>query len=1387
MSRYSVKKPYTVLVAMVLILVLGIVSFTSMTTDLLPSMELNYAVVMTTYAGASPEEVETVVTEPIESAMSTVSNIQNVSSVSSENYSLVILEFAESANMDSVSLEMRESLDQISSFWDDSIGSPIIMKLNPDMLPVMVAAVDVEGLTSTEITKYVSDQVVPEIESLEGVASVSTTGDIEESIQVILSQEKIDAVNEKIKTALDDQFAEGQTELDDARKELTDSQTELDRGKEQLDAAKNQALDQIAQGQEQLENAQQEVLLGEAQLDTQTAMLAEKEAELTQLEEVISQAETKLAETETNISQSASQIDEGIKALEQMKSLISSLDAGAEAVNSQLGSVSQNQLPFPFEPLKKIEKRSDVDDNIASINQMVSDIDSLLGSPIPDDVKVQLEQTKAQLNSLLSGYSGLGQLWDTMIQAGMLASGDSVPVNTQITAKITELEASRAGLETARQELAQGRQKVSDLKNQLSTGKAQLAEGKAALEDAKAKVAEGKITVNEALAELSKNQALASIEMSVNQAKLDAADLQLEAGMTQLDSAQEQFDQTKEDAYEQADMEQVLTADMIKTILTAQNFSMPAGYVTEEGIDYLVRVGDELTDVEELKSLVLMDPGIEGVDPVRLEDVADVFETDNSSQVYAKINGNPGIMLTIQKQTGYSTGDVSKRIKAEFEALEEADESLRITRLMDQGIYIDLVVDSVLNNMLSGAVLAILVLLLFLKDWKPTVVIAFSIPMSVLAAVVLMYFSGITLNIISLSGLALGIGMLVDNSIVVIENIYRMRSQGLSAKKAAVEGAKQVSAAIFSSTLTTVSVFLPIVFTEGITRQLFVDMGLTIGYSLMASLFIALTLVPAMASKILNKPQKEKKSVLFDRVQEAYGKGIALALKWKPLVLIAALVLMIVSIPLSLSRGTAFMPEAESTQTTITMTVEEGTPFEELTGMADTAAERLLEISDVETVGVMTSGNTMSMMAGGSAGTGTDATSLVMYLQMKEEKEHTNAQLDKMFAESLQDLNCEIQISSSSMDLSALGGSGISIMVKGRDLDKLQTIAKDLAKILEGVEGVQEVSDGVEETTGELRIVVDKNAASQYNLTVAQVYQLVAQKVAGASTATTISDDVSDRDVVVSDGKNENIDRQDIRDMTITVTGTDQEEKEIPLSEIVTFTDANTLPSINRDSNSRYVTVSASVDGDHNVGLVSQDVNRALEGYQMPEGYTMEMSGENETIMESMTELLKMLGLAVIFIYLIMVAQFQSLLSPFIIMFTMPLAFTGGFFGLYLTGNEVSVISMIGFVMLAGIIVNNGIVLVDYINQLRQGGMDKKEAMIEAGKTRLKPILMTALTTILGLSTMAAGVGMGSDMMQPMAIVVIGGLLYGTFMTLFVVPCVYDIFNRKKSMVEEEI
>ena len=1277
-SKFSVKKPYTVLVGVVLAIVLGIVSFTKMTTDLLPSISLPYVIVMTTYVGASPENVETVVTKPIEASMATVSNIQSVSSMSAENYSMVILEFSQTTNMDSVSLEIRENLDQISSYWDESVGNPIIMKLNPDMLPVMVAAVGKEGLDQAEVSTYVQNSIIPELESIEGVASVSATGLLEESVNVIIRQEKVDALNEKIYAAIDAKMLEAEEELANGKQELLDGKQELlDGKKEILDGQKELAdgKSQLSDGKTQLENAQNSTI----------AQIAQSK---NQLSSAKSQAESYRTILQTNLAM--------VKALDEALNSDDTVSGGDSVSGGDAGDGDDWDDIF-----------GDLDIPSSSDEVLQEQLDELLGGM---DVDTYIKETEGSLN--------------------------------QLNAQIAQLDNALLALEQGEITAAI---KFSTAAMEISLGEFQMTSAEAQLESA--------------------------LE------QLKTAEAQLEDAEKQLEDGEQQLADAKEDAKTQADANAILTIDTIKGLLTAQNFSMPAGYVTEEGVDYLVRVGDKPADLEAFRDMPLLNLHMDGVPVITLGEVADVFYADNSGEIYTNVNGNSGVMLTIQKQTGYSTGAVSDVLLEKFDELMEQEDGLSIITLSDQGIFIDLVMDSIFSNIFFGFGLSVLILIIFLKDLRPTAVIACSIPISLITAVVCMYFSGVTLNVISLSGLALGIGMLVDNSIVVIENVYRLRSLGYSMKDAAIEGAKEVAGSIVASTLTTVCVFLPIVFTEGITRQLFVDMGLTIGYSLGASLVVALTVVPAMASKTLSKTKEQTESRFFDGMINGYGKILRWSLSAKSLVIILSVALLVISVALAWTNGTAFMPDMSSTQMTVNIQLAEDAQLEETRAVSDEVVECIMQIPDVKDVGAMASSSSaMSMLGAGEASTN----AVTVYVVTVDEPSLSMDEIAAQITRKTEHLDAEITVNTASMDMSALGGSGVSIQIRGRDIDTLQKLAGEVAAVVESVEGTAEVSDGLQEASEELRITVDKEKAMEYGLTVAQVFAQIAGELTDASNATTLVAAEKDYTVYVSHEADGEMTRELVKGLTVEGMNAEGETVDVPLEDIVTFERAYSLDTINRVDQTRYVTVSAAIADGYNVSHVASAIEDKMEHFEVPAGYSIVYSGENETINDAMGQMLLMLLLAVIFMYLIMVAQFQSLLSPFIIMFTIPLAFTGGFFGLYISNSPISVIGMIGFVMLSGIIVNNGIVLVDYMNLLRERGVEKRDAIVEAGMTRLRPVLMTALTTILSMSTMVFSNDMGSEMAKPMAIVTIGGLLYGTLLTLFVIPCVYDIFQKEK-------
>lgn len=1332
LPQFSVRKPYTVLVAVVLVLVLGVISFTGMTTDLLPAMELPYVVVMTTYPGASPEKIETTVTKPLEAVLGTTGGIKNVSSVSSENASIVILEFEQGTNMDSAMIELSSNVDLVSGQMDDAVGTPMLMKISPDMLPVMVASVDMDGMDVKEISAFADETVMPAFERIDGVASVDATGLVEQQVTVTLDQVKIDALNDKVLAGVDSDLADAQRELREGQAKVADGKAKLAEGEAALESQKGSALDKLAQGSAQVDGASA----------TLSALLSE-ETTLT--------ANQKAFEAERDGYTQAKQGYEGINTALAGARDTARQAAAAAAKQGVLDSVNALLAQMGRPAVGTYEEAAAV---YAQLQQTQP------GLPALPDPAVVGEQAAAavpaNVDALLALDDASFEAFKT--QAGALPGGEQLAALTKES--LTQLRDAVLRADTRLPEVE------AELSN-ITTRLAVISGMKPALEENLKKA-------QDAYAELEKGKMTAVNELTRGEVTLSTTKTQLEDAEQKLADAQEQFDQARDAAYKKADLSGVLTADMLGNILMAQNFNMPAGYITEGEEQYLVKVGEEYASLEELENTLLMHMDVDGVGDVRLSDVADIALTDNAGESYAKVNGNDGVVLSFQKQSTASTATVSQRINSAIAQLQEQNPGLHITPLMDQGDYIDMVVGSVLSNLLWGGLLAIIVLIFFLKDAKPTFIVACSIPFSLMCAITLMYFTDVTLNIISLSGLALGVGMLVDNSIVVIENIYRLRSLGVPASKAAIQGAKQVSGAIFASTLTTICVFLPIVFTQGISRELFTDMGLTIAYSLLASLVVALTLVPAMGAAVL-KNTKEKSHRWFDAFVEGYQRLLGWALRHKAPVLAGVTALLAISIFLTTQMGTAFIPAMDSPQMSAKLTMPRGAAQQDAYAMADTVMERIAAVDGVETVGAMSGGSGMSSMMGGSSSGG----SITYYILLSDDRTATNADVSAAIEAQVADLDCTVEVQESTMDMSALGGSGVELVITGRGLDEMNAIADDLRGILRSTEGLVDISENSVTGNPETRITVDKYKAMQHGLTVAQIYSELAAELKAENTATTLTLDGTDTPVVVVKPAGQAPTRGNIMDHAFTVTNAEGEEETVRLYDIAAKQETDSVSSINRENGARTMSVSAGVDARHNIGLVSRELEKKLADYELPEGYTVEIAGENETINSAMTDLVKMIALAVVFIYLIMVAQFQSLMSPFIVMFTIPLAFTGGLLALWLTGSELSIIAMLGFLVLAGVVVNNGIVFVDNINQLRLAGMDRTEAILETGRTRIRPVLMTALTTILAMSTMALGIGDGAEMTQPMAIVTIGGLTYATLLTLLVVPVLYDTFRKK--------
>ena len=1364
MEKFSVKKPFTILVMVVAIIILGFVSLSGMTTDLLPKMSLPYLLVITTYPGASPEKVESSVSEPVESALGSISGVKNVYSMSYENYGIVELEFADGTDMDSAMVKVSSALDSVKSTLPEECGSPNIMEISMDMMASVYLATSYEGKDIQETSRFVEDTLIPYLERQEGVTSISDIGIVENSISVDLNQDKIDVLNEKILAKTNDAFADAVDQLNDAKKQLLESEQKLaDSTQELVDGQKD-----IDDGRTKLDDAQKE-------LDEQKEKLEDAKDSL---EDQKKDTENKLA--------TASQALDQLNALQTDLLTLQAQEASLKATITQIEKSLEEQG----------KTTKDIPNVVAGLDQMSTVLTSSLMN-LTDQNSTYVNSALAAANPAMSLHSlGIDEAtWDTLTPEGrkelLQKTADGYQTQKALlsgykdyVSSLNSLQIEKAGVQAAVSAAEAELKKSGVSYTDIEKAKIEAAAGFGA---ASAQISSGQSALNSAQTTLDSNkESLDSAQDQITEGWDSIADAkkQLADGWDQYNTSLENFEVQKAEALRNANADQLVNMQTLSQLIYAQNFAMPAGYLDDaEDNSWLLKVGSNYESVDELSNIVLTN--IEDIGDVRLCDVADITVIDNADDSYARLNGQSAVVLSVFKSSTAGTNEVSKNIAAAISELEEQYPGLSVLTLMDQGDYITMIINGVLQSMIVGAALAILILALFLKDVKPTIVVAVSIPLSVLTALILMYFTGISLNMMSLSGLALGIGMLVDNSIVVIENIYRLRSKGVGAARAAVQGTKQVAGAIIASTLTTVCVFLPMVFTAGTVRELMMPISLTIIFTLAASLLIAMTVVPAAGSTLLRN-SKEKKHPFFDKVQDIYGKMLAFCLKVKVVPLAIAIGLLVYSIWAVMRMGIVMIPDMTSNQIEISVQMPEDTDKEECYKRADQVLDAMTTIDGIGDVGAMAGGDTtlVASSSGMSDSTYDQFTFLVLTENENAGKEEVN-RICREIEERTADIDCELTISTGMSEMSTMMGSGLSVKVYGDDLDTLTKITQDICDLAATIPGYENISNGQEEPDQVIRLVLDKDAAMRKGLTVAQIFSELNGKLTESTDAATVTIDGEDMKIVVKDGRKP-LTRENLLDYNFEIQTTDDNGNTVtedhPLSEFATLKLEEGVQSINRENQSRYMTVTATVAEGSNATLLSRELQPLIDAYELPDGYTIDTAGESDMVNQMVIQMSKVLLLGLALIYLVMVAQFQSLLSPFIVLFTVPLAFTGGLIGLLLMNEPLSVMGMMGFVVLLGTVVNNGIVFVDYANQLRVGGLERREALIATGKTRMRPILMTALTTILAMASLLFGDDLSSQMSKGMAIVVAGGLAYATLMTLFIIPVMYDILFKRKPL-----
>ena len=1281
MEKFSVKKPFTVLVAVIMVLMLGFVSISNMQTNLLPDVNTPYLMVVTVYPGASPERVESEVSDVMQNALGTVAGVEKVTATSAENYSLLLMQFSDDTDMNSAMVKVSNKVDQTTASLPSSCLTPSIIEYSLNMNAFMTVAVSREGSDVYDLSEFVSDTLVPYVERKGGVSSVSTNGLIEKMVQVQLSQEKIDAINEKLLEVIDVQLA-------DARKQLESAEAQIEAGRKEYNR--------------QFKNYSNTVS------DT---MMQEMSGQVGDAIEVVRKQAQALLD-------SVNQLIAVVQEPEIQQALIDVRD-GLQRVMDKFNETGMKDIDSLIEIVTELR---DITDKLTGALQQLqqrlnteSGTEGSTAADLADDLQVQ--------QSLNTVYNTLNDVIKAM---------DDVP-------GLTKTFSDAIG--NFSQQQMQAYMKFTEAREMLNEYEKQLAEAKQTYADAEEK-------------------AMAS-----------------------------------------SDVSKLLDIDTLAQLIYAQNFSMPAGYVKDSsGKSWLLKVGEEYDSIEDISGALLLH--VDGFGDVRLSDVADVEVIDNAEASYTRLNGERAAVLKIYKGATSSASEVSDNCLSAFQELEAQYDGLHVVVLSNQGNYITIIVKSILSSMVIGAALAIIVLALFLRDVKPTLVVGFSIPLSVLFAVVLMYFTGMDLNVMTLAGLSLGIGMLVDNSIVVIENIYRLRGRGVPAARAAVQGAKQVGMSVVASTLTSVCVFLPVVFSSSIVKSLMQPMSLCIGYCLMASLIVALTVVPAAASTVLKKAEP-KQLKWFDKIQDKYAKSLEWCFRHRALPLLAAVVLLAFCGWRVFSMGVELLPTITSNEAIVTLSTTKDLSKEDSYAIAGKAVEAMLEVDHVEEVGITTDTRVAGMDIGqlglpttitdllnAANSYGTYQVNVMLDESLSSSEIETARQALEEALSGIEDCTAKVEISGM-QELTSQLASGLSVKIYGSDAETLSQLSEKVVDIVNDTEGFANATNGLGSGDATINLHIDRDKVRSYGLTVAQVYQQIAAKLTTTTTAQTpVTVDGSTMSVQISNNLDP-VTKENMMDITFettvmsadgtTSTGT------CTLADMATWDTGSAPDSITSEDQTQYVSVTADTLDGYNTTVQARVLEKKLNEFalsdEMPEGCSFSMGGESDSVNFMVNEMVQWLALALPFVYLVMVAQFQSLLSPFIVLFTIPLAFTGGLLGMLFTSQQLTMISLMGFIVLMGTVVNNGIVFVDYANQLRLGGMERRAALIATGKTRMRPILMTTLTTVLAMLQLVFSNDMASQLMSGMAIVIICGLSYATLMTLYIVPILYDILFKKPPLV----
>lgn len=815
-----------------------------------------------------------------------------------------------------------------------------------------------------------------------------------------------------------------------------------------------------------------------------------------------------------------------------------------------------------------------------------------------------------------------------------------------------------------------------------------------------------------------------------------------------------------------------VTLSGIASSLSSENQNIAVGELKQGSQDMTLRVAGQFDSIEDIRNVYITTSAGNGL---LLKDIAkSIEEVDLDQERISLINGKEGISINVSLSSDGNLVEVSDSITETIEELEESEPNLDFLLLTTTANYIKRSINNVVQTAFQAAIIAVIILLIFLQDWKSAVIIGISIPTSIMATFAGMYLRpDMTMNLVSMSGVVIAIGMLVDNSVVVLENINRWRAKGYSTLESAYEGTKEVAMAVFASTLTTVAVFAPFMFWSETMGQILMDIAYTVCIALFASYVVSITFVPTMATILMvneDRPRirPKRRTILnslgdvvngaLNRLDHVYSRFLGLCLRHRFLSIVAVIVIFVLTLSAASGLGMDLMPSSDEGSVSLSASMPDGYDFDYTYEILEEILEAVGDIPEAESTYANASSSSIS---------------IEYNLVSSDDRDRSDEDISKMIEEATSDIaGCEISVSQGSMAMGSFGGSGFTLEVKGDDIDTLREISDDLVEKFEEIDGAKNVESSLDSAQLQVDIVVDRAKAASYGISSSSIASAVSAANSGVSN-TTLKVDGTETDINVMYPDDELEYVKDLYSLTITTSS----GVEIPLTEVADIVETETATTISREDQVTYISLTGEVDG-ADTSTTQALVQEKLDEYVFPDGYTYSFGGIGEMMSETFNTLYIIIAVAVMLVFIVMASQFESLVQPFVIMFSMPLALTGGLFGLFITGQNLTAFAMMGFLMLVGMVVNNGIVLIDYANQRRlEHGMECYEALVESGRSRLRPILMTTLTTVCGMIPMALALSEGMEIQQGMGIVIIFGLSIGTLVTLVFIPVLYSVID----------